>query len=141
MRFIAHRGNWQGSNPDYENKIEYLQAALDKQFDVECDLIGYRGKLYFGHDEPNEIVNREFISNSSVFCHAKNLEALLLLADMPEITYFWHQDDTVTLTSQGHMWCLPGVHPTHKQAIWLDLGNIPLPENTYGIYGICGDKV
>ena len=140
MKFIAHRGNWAGPNPAYENKLEYLQAALDKQFDVECDLIGYRGELYFGHDEPDELADREFISNPSVFCHAKNLEALLLLADMRSTNYFWHQEDTVTLTSQGHMWCYPGVHPVHKRAIWLDLGGIPLPENTYGIYGICGDK-
>ena len=53
---------------------------------------------------------------------------------------FWHDTDTVTLTKDGHIWCYPGNFPRHKRAVWLDLEDIPLPEDTTGIYGICGDK-
>ena len=140
VKFIAHRGNWDGPNPEFENKIEYLEAAYNKKYNVECDLIGHKGKLYFGHDVPGEPAKFDFLVQPGVFCHAKNLEGLLLLSDIPGIDYFWHEKDTVTITSRGYFWCYPGAHPVHNRAIWLDLGGIPLPENTYGIYGICGDN-
>lgn len=138
-RFIAHRGNYQGPQQFAENTVKYLEHAyFDMGYDVECDLIAHRGILYFGHDEPVEAADLQFLQREGVWCHAKNLEELELLLDM-RTNCFWHDKDTVTLTSQKYIWCYPGNFPVHARAVWLDLEDIPLPENRFGIYGICGD--
>ena len=46
--FIAHRGNLNGPNPSEENKFDYLYEAWRDGYHVECDVIGYKHKLYFG---------------------------------------------------------------------------------------------
>jgi len=139
VKFIAHRGNWNGGNPEFENTIDYMKFAYnDKRLDVECDVIGRNGKLYFGHDEPQEPVDLVFIQSPGVWTHAKNLEALELLTTT-SANYFWHENDTVTLTRSSHIWCYPGVFPRVKNAIWLDLLGKPLLEDISGIYGVCGD--
>ena len=38
MFFISHRGNINGPEPKNENKIEYINEAMSKNFDVEIDL-------------------------------------------------------------------------------------------------------
>ena len=38
MKLIAHRGNIHGENPSEENKPEYIDAAIDKGYDVEIDV-------------------------------------------------------------------------------------------------------
>lgn len=50
---IAHRGNISGPDPEQENKPEYLQAALDKGYDVEVDVWGsYQDNVWWaGHTE------------------------------------------------------------------------------------------
>lgn len=136
-KFIAHRGNIAGPTVN-ENKIEYLQHAYSLGHDVECDLHGFKGKLYLGHDGPTEIADIEFLTKVGVWCHAKNMEALELLNKIGA-NYFWHQNDSVTLTSKGFVWCYPGNHPHFSNAVWLDLENRPLPNDVSGIYGICGD--
>ena len=37
MFFISHRGNLNGPNKKKENKIDYINKALKKKFDVEND--------------------------------------------------------------------------------------------------------
>jgi hypothetical protein len=140
MKYIAHRGNIDGPNPAHENTYEYLRHAWAQGHDVECDLIAHRGILYMGHDEPAEPANTNFIQQDSVWCHAKNLEALELLLAM-RTNCFWHEKDTVTLTSRGNIWCYPGHFPRNKRAVWLDLEGIELPDDRTGIYGVCGDKL
>lgn len=138
-RFIAHRGNYKGPQKFAENTIQYLEHAyFDIGYDVECDLIEHNGNLYFGHDEPQEIADLSFLQRDGVWCHAKNLEALELLLGM-RTNCFWHEKDTVTLTSNKYIWCYPGNFPVHPRAVWLDLEDKPLPANKFGIYAICGD--
>jgi hypothetical protein len=139
MRFIAHRGNYKGPQKYAENTKQYLEHAyFDMGFDVECDLIAHNGNLYLGHDNPGEMADPNFLQRDGVWCHAKNLEALELLLAM-RTNCFWHEKDTVTLTSQKYIWCYPGVLPVHPRAVWLDLEDITLPKTKYGIYAICGD--
>ena len=38
MLFISHRGNLSGPQPENENKVSYIQAALDKGFAVEVEV-------------------------------------------------------------------------------------------------------
>ena len=140
MKLISHRGNISGPNSKHENTFDYLNYAYTNGYDVECDLISHRGTLYFGHDEPQEPANLGFLQSKGVWCHAKNLEALEMLLSMRTNT-FWHQEDTVALTSESYIWCYPGTWLQNKNAVWLDLLGASMPENTAGIHGICSDYV
>ena len=56
MIFIAHRGNLSGPQPENENKLAYIQAALDKGFSVEVDVIDFdeHDTFTLGHDNRQE---------------------------------------------------------------------------------------
>lgn len=135
---IAHRGNFLGAMPEYENTIRYLNNALTLGFWIECDVQMHNGELHFGHDEPQELVDFKILTHERTICHAKDLESLQVLHNLGA-HYFWHQEDRVTLTSQGLIWCYPGEHPRHPNAIWLDLQDVMIPRDTTGIFGICAD--
>lgn len=138
--FIAHRGNWNGVQPAWENTRDYLEFAYhDKGYDVEVDVRAFRGALYTGHNEPLQVADLSFLQQPGVWCHAKDLDALQMLLDM-RTRCFWHETDAVTLTNDGYIWCYPGNFPRHRRAVWLDLENVALPADIMGIYGICGDK-
>lgn len=140
MIFIAHRGNTQGAEPGFENKLDYMQAALSKGYYVEVDVQLYNGALWFGHDGPDSHANSDFLYNSRVIAHAKTIDALAILMKMG-VHCFYHDSDECTFTSKGYVWCYPGVHLKHEKAIWLDLHRKPLPELIPSkIHGICGDN-
>ena len=139
-KFIAHRGNVDGVNLAYENDDAYLKHAYSLGYDVECDLIAHRGTLYYGHDEPQNPADLTFLQQQGVWCHAKNLEALLQLLKM-RTNCFWHETDKLTITRSGYLWCYPNTFVNHVKAVWLDLGDAVLPDTIPKIYGICGDTV
>ena len=52
--------------------------------------------------------------------------------------YFWHQEDTVTLTSRGHIWVYPGKQPIKNSiAVMPELFN----DDTQYCLGICSDYI
>jgi len=106
MKYISHRGNLKGPDPDLENEPGYIQDALDAGFDVEIDVWYINGKFFLGHDEPVYDIGENFLKDKRVWCHAKNPEALeaMLKAD---IHCFWHENDERTLTSRGFVWTYP----------------------------------
>ena len=61
MFFISHRGNLKGPNKTQENKIEYIDKALKKNFDVEIDLWFVKKNFFLGHDEPLYKVDRNIL--------------------------------------------------------------------------------
>ena len=114
--------------------------AYDVCRGLECDVQMYKDKLYFGHDEPQEEVDISLMTMQNVFCHAKDLNAMMAMIDMKDVHCFWHQEDTITLTNKGFVWCYPGHYPVHAKAIWVDLAGAELPKDTSGIWGVCGDR-
>lgn len=60
MIFISHRGNLNGPNKIEENKIEYIEEALNKKFDVEIDLWFVNKNFFLGHDKPQYKVDKKF---------------------------------------------------------------------------------
>lgn len=138
-QFIAHRGNTQGSQPTFENRIEYLLHAYDICGAVEVDIQSHNDKMYFGHDEPQELVSIDLIMQDNWFCHAKDLESLGKLLKLGAHT-FWHQKDTVTLTSRGYIWCYPDVYLIDERAIWLDFENKFTDMEMIGGWGLCSDR-
>lgn len=106
MIFISHRGNLNGTNSDRENSPSYIEEALNQGFDVEVDVWFVDGKFYLGHDSPQYETDYKFLVNEKLWCHAKNIEALLEMKKYV-IHYFWHEKDTVTLTSKNYVWAYP----------------------------------
>jgi hypothetical protein len=49
MKFISHRGNLSGRNPESENSPSYINMALKLGYDVEVDVWYIDGKWYLGH--------------------------------------------------------------------------------------------
>ena len=52
MYFISHRGNLNGPNSKKENSINYINNALNQNFEVEIDLWFEKNNFYLGHDSP-----------------------------------------------------------------------------------------
>lgn len=109
MHLIAHRGNLNGSNPELENHPDYLRKALDEGYEIETDVWVLENEtLMLGHDEPQYPVDIAFLKDSRVWCHAKNLRALLRLSK-EGCHVFSHDRDDYVLTSMGRVWAYPGM--------------------------------
>lgn len=137
MIFISHRGNLRGSNPEMENNPIYVTEALDQGYDVEVDVWFRNGEFWLGHDKPQYLVDYKFLTNDKLWCHAKNVDALIEMKKYV-IHYFWHEHDNVTLTSKNYIWAYPR------------LGNLKgtisvLPEIAGGSIkmckGVCSDQI
>ena len=144
MKLIAHRGLTNGPNKQFENHPNQILKALSLGFDCEIDLWVIEGKLFLGHDSNQYPINRSYLEDncSLLWIHAKNLEALLWLIGT-SFTYFWHQNDDYTLTSNNYIWTYPG-KPLTKNSICV----LPELQDTefnkmlnFSCYGICSDYV
>jgi len=107
MIFISHRGNLNGVKKESENNPDYVDVALSNGFNVEVDVWYFKDNFYLGHDNGEYKVNPNYLKNSMIWCHAKNIAAMVELKKNNSI-YFWHQKDDVTLTSNGYFWTFPG---------------------------------
>ncbi len=153
MRLISHRGNITGRNSNLENKPEYIMNAISKGYDVEIDVWWYNESFYLGHDEPLYKIDPEFLYKTiqggpQFWCHAKNVEAIVEMKKytpvsrhtypFPNINYFWHQNDDVTLTSHGYVWAYPG-----KQPIKDSIAVLPeiFQDDLSVCKGICSDNI
>ena len=142
MIFIAHRGLFNGPDPETENSPRQITAALSKGFDVEIDVWVVNGKFVLGHDKPQHEVPAEFFWNNKFWLHCKNVEALAALAKHPCCETFYHDKDDVVLTSRNYLWTYP------KAEILLTANSVAvLPEKVGewkgldGCFGICSDYV
>ena len=107
MIYISHRGNVDGPVKDKENNVDHIQKALNRGFEVEVDVRFNKNKFFLGHDYDQFEVDKEFLLNDKIWCHAKTTEALIEL-DKIKAHYFWHQEDDYTITSRGFIWTYPG---------------------------------
>ena len=137
MIFISHRGNIDGRNPDLENKPEYIMRAVNFGFDCEIDVWKIKNNWLLGHDEPQYLIEKSFLLSESLWCHAKNKEALEEMLK-EKIHCFWHEEDKYTLTSKGYIWTYPNVEPT-EQSICMLLENKQKIKTNYA--GICSDYI
>lgn len=142
MILIAHRGNLFGSNPCEENKIDYLQHALELGYHVEIDLWfdPTNSTLYLGHDAPQYECPEKFIHQQKIWIHCKNIHALEYCKDNHvQNHYFFHDHDDTTLTSKGLFWTYPGKTLTkHSIAV---MPEYELFKDIRKCYGICSDFV
>ena len=141
MKLISHRGNLIGPNPEKENSPLYLQEALNKGFDVEIDVWVIEGNFYLGHDKPQYGITLEWLDKrkNELWIHCKNIEAMEWFNSLFDTyNYFWHQKDTLTLTSKGYIWAYPG-----KQPIKTSIAVIPeiYNDDISQCLGICSDYI
>ena len=138
MILISHRGNLSKRNEETENSIPSIDKALSLGLDVEIDVWYVNNKYYLGHDKPTYSIDIEYLRNPKLWCHAKNKEALFAFRDL-DIHYFWHEQDSYTITSKGYIWSHVGM-PISSYAVCV------LPEQTNqsdfkDSLGICSDQI
>lgn len=142
MILISHRGNTKGPNPQRENHPDYIKKALNAGYDVEVD-VWYVDKLMLGHDNPQyEFDTYTFFTyyGRNIWWHCKNLEALNYFQNHSYVylNYFWHERDTITLTSQNNIWAYPGKQPIQKSiAVMPEIYEDDLSQ----CIGICSDYI
>ena len=143
MKLISHRGNISGPNPQKENHPNYILNALNKGYEVEID-VWYTDKFMLGHDNPQYEFPFDLLEKfyTKLWVHCKNVEAIVKLKNNPELNsrlnYFWHENDTVTLTSKGYIWAYPGKQPINNSiAVMPEINN----DNITQCKGICSDYI
>lgn len=141
MLLISHRGNLTGSGGVYwENHPDYIQDALDAGYDVEIDVWYLDRKYWLGHDMPVNEVKDSFVKMKNLWCHAKNIDALVQLSGFGQINCFWHQKDDYTLTSHGYIWTYPRM-PLRAKSISVFPELYPDGTDFSKGAGICSDNI
>lgn len=146
MKIIAHRANFEGPNTNKENQKFSINYCLELGYDVEIDIRFLEGKLYLGHDEPKVIISLEELRmiKNKVWIHCKNLNAISFFKQInEEFNYFWHENDSYTLTSKGYIWAYPGKDLSPECISVMPEISKPLDEikilKDINISGICTD--
>lgn len=140
MILISHRGNLDGPIKKYENHPDYLNEALNSNFNIEIDLFYDGNYLWLGHDNPQyKLKDNEWLEDERIWCHAKNIKTLNYLINQKNIHSFFHQNDDVTLTSNGFIWTFPNKEVFSNSIIVVQekIMKSQLPS----CYGICSDYV
>lgn len=132
MKIISHRGNLNGRDLSNENNPSHVLKILET-YDVEIDAWYKDNKWFLGHDEPKYEITREFFK-TGMWVHCKNIEAVQKL-NFTRINYFWHENDKMTLTGNGYIWCYPGVYVKSGITVELEYKQ-NLPDF---ILGVCTD--
>ena len=140
MILISHRGNINGKNIPLENSPDYIKNAIHLRYDVEVDIWYHNNTFWLGHDNPKYQIGLYFLLENAdkLWCHAKNIEAIIEMKKEKSINCFWHQKDDITLTSKGYIWAYPG-----KQSIENSIAVLPeiYKDNVDKCIGICSDYI
>lgn len=142
MILISHRGNINGKNVEMENHPSYIDTALNLGYDVEIDVWVIDGTLHLGHDEPQYDITQDWLNErgENLWIHCKNVEAMewFMEIQFSGFNYFWHEEDTMTLTSMGEMWVYPGKQPVRGSiAVMPEIHN----DDVSQCFGICSDVI
>jgi hypothetical protein len=140
MIYISHRGNLNGKFESYENEPTYILSAIEKGYDVEVDVWCEDGNLYLGHDKPQYGMNIDWFKQNkdNLWIHCKNKEAVEYFSQLISFNWFWHETDTMTLTSDRYIWVYPGKQPiANSIAVLPEIHN----EDVGRCSGICSDFI
>jgi hypothetical protein len=140
MILISHRGNIEGKIIERENHPTYIDEAIALGYDVEIDLWIVEGVILLGHDKPQYGVTQHWLNKrySKLWIHCKNIEAMEWFDDIGNFNYFWHENNTMTLTSKNYMWVYPGKQPIKGSiAVMPEIHN----DNLDKCIGICSDYI
>lgn len=141
MLKISHRGNLNGPSPR-ENHPLYIEEAIYSGFEVEVDIRLVDGQLWLGHDDPQYLTSKTFLDRykDKLWIHCKNLAALEYFVNLKQdYKYFWHEEDSYTLTSNNLIWTYPE-NPITDKSILVLREREPLPDS-FIAFGVCSDYV
>lgn len=138
MILISHRGNLFGKIEERENHPEYIDLALKSNYEVELDIWEKNRILYLGHDYPMYPIHLNWLleRKNKIWVHCKNISSMEYIYDT-DLNYFWHDTDTMTLTSKGYIWAYPGKQPIFNSIAVLPVNN----EDLSKCLGICSDNI
>jgi len=143
MKIISHRGNLNGPDPERENSLKAISECLEINIDVEVDIWFKDNCFFLGHDFPEIELDPSYFNNDKIWFHLKNIECLEHIKIHNPKHYFWHENDTCTITSCGKFWFYPGSFISSNNAIFVmpelhtDKDNLLKLNN----YAICTDYV
>jgi hypothetical protein len=139
MKLISHRGNINGKIIEAENRPDYIDDTIRLGYDVEIDLWVVDGKIYLGHDSFQYEINDKWLDEriDKLWIHCKNVESLNWIKNT-SLHYFWHENDTLTLTSKNYIWVYPGKQPiVGSIAVMPEIFN----DDVSKCLGICSDFI
>lgn len=146
MKLIAHRGNYKGKEPEFENNPERIDYCIENGFDVEIDLWIYDEEWGLGHDYPQYKIDKTFLDNRKdhLWIHCKNENALFRLY-YSDYNYFWHENDTYTITSKKYVWTYPNKQLLYNNnQIILDFDTLNSDKIEFyrknQVFGLCSDN-
>lgn len=105
-KLYSHRGNLSGPNPERENKLDYIDEAINAGFNVEIDIwLTDDNNTFLGHDNPETLVTFEYLMlrHDSLLLHAKNIAALLYFCSRTRFNVFYHTDEDAVMSSNGNV--------------------------------------
>lgn len=140
MILISHRGNISGRIVEAENRPDYIEHAIICGYDVEVDVWFIEGSLWLGHDQPQYKIEQGWFDHRAdkLWIHCKNVGAVEWFNTMDGFNYFWHQEDTLTLTSKNFIWAYPGKQPIKSSiAVMPEFYN----EDVSNCLGVCSDII
>lgn len=144
MILISHRGNIDGKIEENENRPSYIDSAIKSGYNVEVDVWFVDGKWWLGHDEPQYQTTTNWLEErqDKLWIHCKNVDAVIELDSNNKhynrFNYFWHENDTITLTSFSFIWAYPG-----KQPIKGSIAVMPeiFDDDVSRCCGVCSDLI
>lgn len=116
---VSHRGNLVGADPKVENTTAQIERVADLRIPIEIDVREKGGKLFLGHDEPQEELtlaflnklvkgvsqrlykNQAFLGTSVLYqhliLHAKTVQTVEhLMERSPKVMpFFYHESDKI----------------------------------------------
>lgn len=144
MILISHRGNIDGKIEENENRPSYIDFAIKSGYNVEVDVWFVDGKWWLGHDEPQYQTTTNWLEErqDKLWIHCKNVDAVIELDSNNKhyngFNYFWHENDTITLTSFSFIWAYPGKQPIKGSiAVMPEIFN----DDVSQCHGVCSDVI
>jgi hypothetical protein len=141
MILISHRGNLNGPNEVRENSPYYIMEAIAEGYYVEIDVWVIESTFHLGHDKPQYPISLNWLyeRKDNLWIHCKNIEAIEKFNVYGNVyNYFWHQEDTLTLTSKRFIWAYPGNQPIiNSIAVMPEIHNDDISQCS----GICSDYI
>lgn len=100
---ISNCGNIEGHKPYFQNKLEYVDIAIQYGYHCKVDVWFKDDKFWLGHDTPRYEVNEAYLELESIWCQAKSFETLDRLLENSNIHTFWMEGDSYILTTRGYL--------------------------------------
>jgi len=139
--WILHRGLMNGPDTERENKEDLLWKRLNEGWEIEVDVWLMDGKLWLGHDKPVDILqNIQLLESRKAWIHCKNIGMLQYMTEhKPGAPFFSHDTDNAVLTSNGYMWCYPGIQAGRQSIIVMPERVPSMIIDTTLVGGVCSD--